>query len=396
MSALPFRVYDADNHYYESEEAFLRHLPAKFQKDFYFVEVKGRKKLVIGGMLSEYIPNPTFQVVGGPGVHVKWHRGQNPEGLSLREMTGKAVTQPPEWRIADERIALFDRQRVHAALMFPTLASVIEERLGAKGPTTAALFHSLNQWVHEEWGFARQDRLFAVPYISLVDVDAALVELDLALARGARAVTIRPAPVPHIAGSRSFGFPEYDRFWAKVAEAGIFACLHSSDTGYDKIYQWWAGGQDAEFLAFEYDAFKTTLDMVGRAASDSVAALICHGVFTRHPKLRVVVVEQGATWAQALLHRLTRAYGQMPRAFKEHPRDTFNRHFYVAPFYEDKPDTLREFIPVERMLFGSDFPHPEGVKEPLDYLDDFKSFKPDELEKIFSTNLKGLIEARPD
>ena len=60
MSSLPFPVYDADNHYYEPEEAFLRHLPAKFQKDFYFVEVKGRKKLVIGGMLSEYIPNPTF------------------------------------------------------------------------------------------------------------------------------------------------------------------------------------------------------------------------------------------------------------------------------------------------------------------------------------------------
>jgi hypothetical protein len=64
MPTPAFPVYDADNHLYEPEEAFIRHLPQRFRRDFYFVDVEGRRKLVIAGMLSEYIPNPTL---GGPG-----------------------------------------------------------------------------------------------------------------------------------------------------------------------------------------------------------------------------------------------------------------------------------------------------------------------------------------
>lgn len=388
-----FPIYDADHHLYENEDAFTRHLPAKFQQDFYFVELKGRKKLVINGMLSGFIPNPTFEVVAAPGSHEKYYRAQNPEGLGLREMQGKAIRQPEEWKTADGRISLLDRQGLQAALLFPTLGSVIEERLGNKAATTCALFHSLNQWIADDWGFARDGRLFPVPFISLTDVDLAVKELDFVLRNGARTVGIRPAPVPNVAGSRSFGYPEFDPFWARVNEAGIFVCLHGSDSGYDKITKWWTGGQ-GEMLAFERDPFKSTVDLIGRAISDSLAALVCHGVFTRHPKVRVASVENGATWVAPLVHRLTRAYGQMPQAFKEHPRDTFQRHVYVAPFYEDNLEKLRDLVPVERMLFGSDYPHPEGLAQPTAYLDEFKAFKPGEVEKVFSTNLKGLLEGR--
>ena len=79
MRRTSYPVYDADNHLYEPEEAFSRHLPARFKRDFYFVDVEGRRKLVIAGMLSEYIPNPTFAVVAAPGSHVKWYRAENPE-----------------------------------------------------------------------------------------------------------------------------------------------------------------------------------------------------------------------------------------------------------------------------------------------------------------------------
>jgi predicted TIM-barrel fold metal-dependent hydrolase len=391
-----FPVYDADNHLYEPEDAFTRHLPQRFRRDFYFVEVEGRRKLVIAGMLSEFIPNPTFAVVAGPGSHVKWYRAENPEGKTLRELSGKPIRPPDTWRTGAGRIALLDEQGVHAALVFPTLASAIEERLGARGEATAALFHSLNQWTAEEWGFAREGRLFPVPFISLTNLDLALAELDFVIASGARAVAIRPAPVPDVRGSRSFGFPEYDAFWARVADAGIFVCLHASDSGYDRVTQWWTGGSGNEFLAFERNSFQAMMDLLGRAISDSIAALICHGVFERHPKVRVASIENGAEWVAPLLARLDRAHGQMPQAFKAHPREQFERHVYVAPFYEDDLDGLRSHIPVERMLFGSDFPHPEGAAEPLDYLEDFRSYAPAEVEKIFSTNLRGLIEGRAD
>ena len=392
MTTLPYPVYDADHHLYEPEEAFTRHLPKAFEKDFYFVEVKGRKKLVIGGMLSEYIPNPTFEVVAAPGVHEKWYRGINTEGLTQRELSGKPIRPPAEWRSGDGRIATLDQQGLHAALVFPTLASVIEERLNHKPETMAALFHSLNSWTNEEWGFARDNRLFSVPMICLADLDLALAELEFVIKSGARVVGIRPAPVPNIRGSRSFGFLEFDPFWARVAEANIFVCLHASDSGYDRINRMWAGDGAGEMIAFQNDAHKLTLDVLGRPIADSLSALICHGVFDRHPNVRVVSVENGASWLPGLLWRLTHAYGQMPGAFKRHPVDTFHKHVFVAPFYEDNVDDLIKLIPAERILFGSDYPHPEGLAEPLAYLKDFKNYSADDVRKIFSSNLKGLLE----
>jgi hypothetical protein len=63
MKSLPFPVYDGDQHLYEAADAFTRYLPDRYKQDFYFVDKDGRDKVVIDGMLSEFIPNPTFAVV---------------------------------------------------------------------------------------------------------------------------------------------------------------------------------------------------------------------------------------------------------------------------------------------------------------------------------------------
>jgi predicted TIM-barrel fold metal-dependent hydrolase len=130
--------------------------------------------------------------------------------------------------------------------------------------------------------------------------------------------------------------------------------------------------------------------------ADALSALICHGVFARHPNLRVVSVENGAGWLAPLLSRLDHAYGQMPQAFKEHPHETFRRHVFVAPFYEDDTEVLKQNIPTNRILFGSDYPHPEGLAEPLDYIKDFSTYSDEEVKQVFHSNLKGLLEGVRD
>lgn len=392
--ALPFPVYDADHHLYESADALTRYLPDRYKRDFYFVEKEGRTKLVINGMLSEFIPNPTFEVVARPGGWEKWFRADNAQGLSRRELQGKAIRPPEAWRNGKGRLAELDAQGIHAALIFPTLASVVEARIGPRGDVAAALFHSLNRWAVDEWGMATENRQFFVPFIAMTDIDKAVEELDFVLKHGARVVNVRPAPVPDIRGSRSFGLPDFDPFWARVAEAGIFVTMHGSDSGYDAITSWWRG-DGSEYTPFERDTFGAVMDSVGRPITDAITALVCHGVFERHPGLKVASVENGATWVEPLLKRFDRAHGQMPHAFKVHPRDQFERHVWVAPFYEDDVNELKAIIPVDRILFGSDFPHPEGVAEPLQYLEEFAAFTPDEVEKVFSSNLKGLLEGRP-
>src|SRR3546814_18150499 len=74
---LPYPVYDADGHYYEPEDAFLRHMPAKYRKEFQYIQVNGSTKIAIGGQTSEYITNPTFEVRseegrGGKGGVSTW------------------------------------------------------------------------------------------------------------------------------------------------------------------------------------------------------------------------------------------------------------------------------------------------------------------------------------
>ena len=396
MTMPAYDIYDADHHLYEPQEAFTRHLPKKYQEDFYFVTKGNRTKLVIDGMLSEYIPNPTFEVVAPPGAHVPWFRGENFEGKTIRELSGTPLRPPAEWRTGEGRIATLDQQGVHTALVFPTLASVIEDRLNRKPDTMGALFHSLNTWTKEEWVFARDGRLFSVPMINLSDLDMAIKELEFVLEAGARVIGIRPAPVSDgKGGSRSFAFEEFDPFWARVAEAGIFTCLHASDSGYDIINRMWSGA-GREMIAFEKDPHKLTLDALGRPISDSLSAIICHGLLDRFPKLRFASIENGASWLEPLFFRLNHTYGQMPKSFKRHPLETFKEHIFVAPFYEDDSEKLKTLIPTNRILFGSDFPHPEGAKTPLDYLAEFETYSDADKKLVFHSNLKGLLEGVRD
>ncbi len=392
MTAVTYPIYDADRHFYEPPEAFLRHLPKKYKKEFQYVEIDGRTKLAVGGILSDYIPNPTFEVVAAPGSHEKWYRGQNPEGLTLREITGAPIASQAAFNNGAAHIKVMDEQKIHAGLFLPTLASVIEERLSQKPEVIQALLHAVNQWTADECGFAKDNRLFPVPMINLADVDEACKELEFLLAQGARVIGIRPAPVSGLKGGRSMGFEEFDPFWARVNEAKIFVVLHVSDSGYDKVYQWWTAGGKGEFRPFEKDPFGEILDWMGRPIADTLAAFICHGVFHRFPNIRVVSLENGSSWLEPLMQRIDATYHKMPSSFKGNPIDTFRKHVYVAPFYEDPIDKVIELLGAERVLFGSDWPHPEGLAHPLDFFKDISGINPVQTQRIMSTNLKELLE----
>jgi predicted TIM-barrel fold metal-dependent hydrolase len=391
MNKPDYPIYDADQHYYEPPEAFLRHLPKEFRKDFQYVEVNGRTKLAIGGVLSDYIPNPTFNVVAEVGSHEDWYRGNNPQGLSLREFGGDPVPTRPAFHNGAAHLKVLDEEGIHAAILLPTLASVIEERLEHKPETIQALFHSLNQWVAEEYGFGN-GRQHPAGAINLSDVDVACKELDFLLKAGARSVLIRPAPVAGLRGSRSHALPEFDPFWARVNESKIFVIHHVSDSGYDRIFRRWTEGGKGEWRPFEKDAFGEMLDWMGRAISDTLSALVCHGVFDRFPDVRVAVLENGAAWLEPLLKRFEHVYSKMPQSFKRDPVETFRKHIFLAPFYEDSCANVVKLLGAERVLFGSDWPHPEGLKHGLDYFKDMDGINAADQKLIMHSNLKGLLE----
>jgi hypothetical protein len=170
MSApvLDIPVFDADNHMYETKEALTKHLPDPYKSAIDYVEVRGRTKIVVRGQISEYIPNPTFDVVARPGAQEDYFRHGNPEGKSRREIFGEPMRAIPAFREPAPRVELMDEQGIDRALMFPTLASLVEERMRDDPELIHIVVHALNEWMYETWQFDYEDRIFATPVITVM------------------------------------------------------------------------------------------------------------------------------------------------------------------------------------------------------------------------------------
>src|SRR5215468_2598268 len=81
------RPIDADNHYYETLDAFTRHLDKGFRdRGVRPVQDGKRVKLLIGGRVNRFVPNPTFDPIIVPGCLDPLFRGQIPEGVDPRSM----------------------------------------------------------------------------------------------------------------------------------------------------------------------------------------------------------------------------------------------------------------------------------------------------------------------
>ncbi len=126
---LDFEVFDADNHLYETRDALTKFVPARFAGIIDYVEVRGRTKIAVKGQISEFIPNPTFDVVARPGAQEDYFRNGNPEGKSYRELVGDPMPCLPAFREPAPRLELMDELGIDRSLIFPTLASLVEERL---------------------------------------------------------------------------------------------------------------------------------------------------------------------------------------------------------------------------------------------------------------------------
>ena len=392
---LDFPVFDVDNHMYETTDAFTKFLPREYEDYIRYVNVHGRTKIAIRNVISDYIPNPTFEVVAAPGAQELYFKDGNPEGKSPREIMGKAIRSIPAFRDPEPRLELMDELGIDGALMWPTLASLLEERLSDDPLGTHTVIHALNQWMHEHWTFNYQERIFPAPVVTLCIVDRAIEELGWLLERGARVILIRPAPVPGFSGRRSMALPEFDRFWSRVAESGILVGMHGSDSGYQRYQNEWEGVRDGEMLPFQRtSAFSKVLFRMHRPIVDTVTSLIGHGLCSRFPDLRIAPVETGSSWVRHLLEDLARAYEMAPHEFDEDPIKVFKRNIYIHPFHEEDPIGLVELLGADRVLFGSDYPHPEGMSDPLSFVDELQALDESAIRKVMGGNLDGLMHVR--
>jgi predicted TIM-barrel fold metal-dependent hydrolase len=389
---LDYQAIDVDNHYYEPIDALTRHLDKKFKRRGVQMVADGKRTLaVIGDRVNHFIPNPTFDPIIVPGCLDLLFRGEIPEGVDPASlMKVERLAEHPEYQQRDARVTVMDTQGIETVFMLPTFACGVEEALKHDIEATMASVHAFNIWLDEDWGFDRPDhRIVSAPIISLADPEKAVEEVEFVLERGAKMVLVRPAPVPGVVKPRSLGDPGHDPVWARLAEAGVPVGFHLSDSGYLAIAALWGGK-----ATFEGFGAKDPLDQVlldDRAIHDTMASMIVHQVFTRHPKLKVVSIENGSYFVHRLIKRLKKSANTAPRHFTEDPVEQIRTNVWIAPYYEDDLPQLAETIGVDKILFGSDWPHGEGLESPVAFTEELTAFGDSDIRKIMRDNALDLL-----
>jgi predicted TIM-barrel fold metal-dependent hydrolase len=396
VTAAPdYPVFDADNHYYEALDAFTRHLDPRVQsRTVQWCEIDGRRHHLVGGRVSRAVTNPTFTPIAKPGALHDYLRGAR-DGKTALELLRDREPIPSYYREPEARLEKMDQQGLQAVWLFPTLGVLYEELLKHDVEAVNWTFRAFNQWLEEDWGLNHRGRIAAAPYISLADVGWAVNELEWALERQASVVVIRPSAVWTAEGPLSPGDPHFDPFWARVHEAGIAVVVHAGDSGYS--CNGYASDQFGASFGNQGVMMRPSVKAwsIERAALDFLAQLIFDRLFERFPGVRIASIENGSQFLPDLFRKLASIGKQATGYFENDPVETFRRHVWINPFWEDDVTEVVEYMGADRVIFGSDWPHIEGLPEPLDYLNELEGFDAPARRRILSENMLELNQLLP-
>ncbi|HEY9216423.1 MAG TPA: amidohydrolase family protein [Phenylobacterium sp.] len=241
-------------------------------------------------------------------------------------------------------------------------------------------------------------RLIGVGVVPLNDPSRALVEVEAAIKAGIGAIWLPAAP----AGDISPGHPDLDPVWRAMSEAGVPFMLHVGATaptlppayhknGHPRPKDWLGGGENLRAKDFFSLSF---------APQNFLCSLALDGVFDRFPKLRGGVIELGAGWVPDFLRRLDQAWKGWRKtdpvigALSAPPSEFIRRAVRFTPFATEDAGTIIREGGAELFLFSSDYPHPEGTKNPIQRFEStFEGFDEDTKDRFYRRNFEDMFAA---
>lgn len=339
---------------------------------------------------------------GGSGAAkaIKLAQDRQQDPAATAAIAENVVAGPKGWAAygamdPSERRRALDDLGFSRQLVFTTFAGsqfMPSKDLEVKYGGARALNRGIAEWC------AGDDRLVAVGVVPLDDPGQALAEVDFAIRAGCGAIWVPAAP----AGDRSPGHPDLDPVWRRLAETGTPFMLHVGAAapslqpayhanGHPRPKDWLGGGENLRAKDFFALSF---------AAQNFLNALALDGVFDRHPALRGGVIELGAGWAPDMLRRMDQAWKGWRKTdpvlggLSMPPSEFIRRAVRFTPFAtEDAGTIIREGGP-ELFLFSSDFPHPEGTKNPIERFEaTFDGLDEDTKDRFYRRNFEDLFVA---
>lgn len=394
MKALDYKIYDADNHYYEPDDCFTRHIEAKYRDQTVWVDRRGEGpgRMYVGRERCHFFSVGAGDSVGPPGVMKEFLRGTSEQGgsPSLNPINALSV---PEFVEREARLAKMDEQNVEACLLLPTTGVGVEPQLREHPDVLYPSLRAFNRWLEEDWGYGSDGRIYGAPVNSLFDLDQAIAELDRLLDLDARFMVVTAGPI----SGRSPGDPHFDPFWARCEESGINVVYHIGRTPFSEMYNtpW---GLRPHPPSHRHSLMEYVLSFTDRPIADTLTALIADNTFGRFPRLKVLSVEYGSSWVGPLLTKLdhiARLYSKDMWRFGApplKPSDLFRQNVWVAPFFEDDIAALCDRIGVGHVLNGSDYPHPEGLLWPAEFAEELEGLNDTEVRRVMRDNFISLLE----
>ncbi|MDP2261143.1 MAG: amidohydrolase family protein [Caulobacter sp.] len=296
---------------------------------------------------------------------------------------------------ADERVRALDDLGFQRQLVFTTFAG--SQFLRSDDPDVRyGGARALNRGMAE---FCAGDkRMIAVGMVTLDDPARAVVEIDLAIKAGIGAMWLPAAT----AGGRSPGHPDNDPVWRRLSEAGLPFLLHVGgsppvldpayqNNGHSRPTDWLGGGENLRVKDFFTLSF---------APQMFLSALAYDGVFDRFPDLRGGVIELGAGWVPDFMRRLDQGWKSWRKTdpvvgtLSRPPSEFIRRAVRFTPFATEDAGLIIREGGEELFLFSSDFPHPEGTKDPIGRFEaTFDGLSDDAKDRFYRRNFEDMFVA---
>ena len=393
-SALGYGLIDADNHYYEPYDAFTRHLESRYADRSLHIRKRsdGLGQVYFGDTPCSFMRVTQSDYMGAPGALREFMDGiDDTQGFVMKDLINPHDF--PAFMHKQARLDLMDQQGMDAMILLPTLAVSVEHDMTRDVEALYANLRSFNRWLEEDWGFGIDGRVFGVPMLSLLDLEPAIEELERVIAAGARMIHLNAGPC----GGRSHAHPDFDPFWARAQEAGIVLSYHIAFSPYNELWsvQW---GEPAWPAMQAQSPLQWFFGHGDRPVMDSLAALVLNNFFGRFPGMKVAALEYGGAWVEYLLYAMDHAakFGRKGRwpggRLEMKPSEVFKQHVYVAPYPEEDPLELVGVLGADQVLFGSDFPHAEGLAEPAEFGDKLVGLSERDIRKVMRDNAAQLLK----
>ncbi|MFN2544927.1 MAG: amidohydrolase family protein [Actinomycetota bacterium] len=377
-------IIDGDQHLYEPRTMWRDHIDPGFRDDALAVELDelGYAWLTWRGqrLYPAEIQQPAKAKEIGE-LRKRMERGERAEA-SYDELLPVDYTSPKA------RVDRLDEWGLDAVVTLPNYGLIWEDLLSADVPALCANLRAHNRWMAE----AQQEgggRLFGVAHLTLRDRDWVLEELRTLGEAGVKLAMTAPAPVDGAALSD----PSLDPVWAAFVEHDVAPIFHVGNFRQPFDPAWYAGDPEPvdKLLASTF---------LWVAPSVAIASMIAYGALERHPGLRIGVIEMTASWVPEVIPTLEGAWGfyasrhggpMMELSLP--PSAYFFRHVRVGAMGYEQPGRLIDMVGEDVFMFGSDWPHAEGLAEPLR---GYERFLPDDLpetarRKLFGDNIRWLL-----